>query len=159
MSSVRHSCPYPKLLLKFCTPVPQYPGYYDTRTPNRFKFKFCKTSVPVPETCVSSVRLAPYPGYGYTFATISGEPVPIWVLPGMLRILTSCLVSHTPKTKKKVHLFMFFSFLSETAVLATAVLQISVGLFLVVSFVSGTLQYVTCFFCMYKYYKVNTRQL
>ena len=54
---------------------------------------------------------------------------------------------------------MFFSFLSKTAVLATAVLQISVGLFLVVSFVSGTLQYVTCFFCMYKYYKVNTRQL
>ena len=140
MSSVRHSCPYPKLLLKFCTPVPQYPGYYDTRTPNRFKFKFCKTSVPVPETCVSSVRLAPYPGYGYTFATISGEPVPIWVLPGMLRILTSCLVSHTPK----VHLFMFFSFLSETAVLAAAVvLHNSTRLFYSAVF-RGTHQCVTC---------------
>ena len=60
----------------------------------------------------------------------------------MLCIQTSCLVSHTPNTKEKIQLFMFLSFLCETAVLAAAVLQISIRLFLFGSLVRGT--FTTC---------------
>ena len=52
--------------------------------------------------------------------------------------------SHTPNTKMKIHLFVFLSFLSETAVLAAAVvLHNSTRLFYSAVF-RGTHQCVTC---------------
>ena len=67
----------------------------------------------------------------------------------MSRILTSCLVSHTPNTKNEntpVHV----SFVSETAVLAAAVLQIiGIRVFLFGG-LGGTQQYVTCLY-VYEY--------
>ena len=77
--------------------------------------------------------------------TIPGVPVLIRGLPqecrACLRIRTSCLVSHTPNTEIKIHIFTFFSCLSETDVLAatgcTAGYHSKFG---------GTSSYVTCLY-------------
>ena len=129
---------------KFCTPVPQYPGYaYNIRIPTRnfreflWDFHTCirnfwnfwktfKTSIPYPElrsarlaypypellwalsdrhnTRGTGIPLSQYPGYRYRFGVYLR-------VPGMQRILTSCLVSHTSNTKMKIYLtsFVFYA--------------------------------------------------
>ena len=101
VSSVGHSHPYPELLevlydihtctrnfWVFCTPVPTIPGvrvlqvlyplgtsvsYVRLCHNTRNFWKFCKILLPLPGNFVTSVRLAQYPGYGYTFVTTPGE--------------------------------------------------------------------------------------
>ena len=93
-----------------------------------------KTFVYLPGTSVSCVILvAQYPGYGYTFTfvTIPRVLVRIRVYSSSAgydsRSYVTSRQSNT-NTQKKVHLFMFLSFLIETPVLAAALLQISVRL-------------------------------
>ena len=101
---------------------------------------------------MSSVRQAQYPWHGYTFVTIPGVPVPIRRLPQSAGYAT-----HSDFMSRQSHIEHenenipdFFRFLCETAVLAAAVLHISIRLFAFGSLIGGTRQYVTCL-CMYEY--------
>ena len=69
--------PYKKLLYVCRTFIPVPETFVSSVRPchNTRNFcEFCMIPIPLPGTCVTSIGLAQYPGYGYTFLTIPGEP-------------------------------------------------------------------------------------